>query len=242
MVTIDIGGGGGGSGSILGKFIGGFLFIIILAVVLSIIGVTAVTTTVTSLIDGSSSIFEILFKGNLPVDITPEENELICDLKIEIFAVIKDNPIPLGSAIIGIGADNPIDDRAKKYQWKDCQQASRFPIGSLIDLDETISKASLFSFVFQGTDTHVEISLADRTTGKRITSDNVANLGRDIAIPSGSVPLPHDLTNELLFVITNIPAERDYDLEVVFEDFGINGESVGKLYKDRICAVGLTQC
>ncbi len=224
------------------SFIGGFLFIIILAIVLSIIGVTAVVTTATSLIDGSADIMEILFKGNLPVDITPEENELICDLKIEIFAVIKDNPIPLAPAIVGIGSENPFDDRAKKYQWKDCQQASNFPYGSLIDLDETISKALLLSFVFQGSDTHVEVVLVDRSTGKRITSDNVANLGRDIPIPEGSVPLPHDLTNELLFVITNIPAQRNYDLEISFEDFGINGQTSGKAYKDRICAVGLSQC
>jgi len=229
----------------VGSFIGGFLFIIILAVVLSIIGITAVTTTVTSLIDGSSDIFEILFRGNLPIDIDAEPNELVCDLKIEIFAVIKDNPIPLGSALIGIGADNPIDMRAKLYQWKDCQTASKFPIGSLIDLDETLAKAGeavTLSFVFQGTETHVEIKLRDRSTGKIISSDNEANFARDIKIPTGIVVLPHDLTDQLLFVTTNIPAERNYDLEVVFEDFGINGQTIGQAYKDRICAVGLMSC
>ncbi len=229
----------------VGSVIGGFLFIIIVAVVLSIIGITAVTTTVTSLIDGSSDIFEILFRGNLPIDIEAEPNELICDLKIEIFAVIKDNPIPLGSALIGIGADNPIDNRGKLYQWKDCQTASRFPIGSLIDLDETISKAGeaiTLSFVFQGSETHVEIKLRDRSTGKIISSDNEANFAREIKIPTGSVVLPHDLTDQLLFVTTNIPAERNYDLEVVFDDFGINGQTIGKAYKNRICAVGLNTC
>jgi len=229
----------------VGSVIGGFLFIIIIAVVLSIIGVTAVTTSVTSLIDGSSDIFEILFRGNLPIDIDAEPNELVCDLKIEILAVIKDNPIPLGSALIGIGQDNSLDMRGKLYQWKDCQTASKFPIGSLIDLDETLSKAGealSLSLVLQGTETPVEIKLRDRSTGKTITSDNEANFKRIIRIPEGIVVLPHDLTDQLLFVTTNIPAERNYDLEVVFEDFGINGQTIGKAYEDRICAVGLRSC
>ena len=224
------------------SLISGSLLLIIVAVVLSVVGVATVSASVTSLVDGSSDIFEILFKGNLPIDIEAEENELVCDLKIEIFAVIKDNPIILAPAIIGIGADNPFDNRAKLYQWKDCQTASKFPLGSLIDLDETLSKASLLSFVFQGEETHVEIKLRDRTTGKVISSDNEANFGRDIDIPTGSVVLPHDLTDQLLFVTTNIPAERDYDLEVVFEDFGINGQSTAKAYKDRICGVGKMNC
>ena len=147
--------------------------------------------------------------------------------------------------MIGIGADNPIDMRGKLYQWKDCQTASRFPIGSLIDFDETLSKAGeafTLSIILQGTETPVEIKLRDRTTGKTISSDNEANFARDIKIPEGIVALPHDLTDQLLFVTTNIPAERDYDLEVVFEDFGINGQTIGKAYEDRICAVGLRSC
>ncbi len=241
MVEIKLGSGGGG-GSTIGKLFGGLIFLILIAVILSVIGVTAVSSSVTSLIDGSLDIFEIIFAGNLPIDIEAEPNELICDLKIEVFAVLKDSPIPLAPAEIGIGSQNPLDNRGKLYQWKDCQTASRFPIGSLIDLDETLGKASLLSFVFQGTETVVEIQLVDRSTGKRITSDNEANFKRTIDIPLGIVPLPHDLTDQLLFVTLNIPAERSYDLEVTFEDFGINGQTIGRAYKDRICAVGLMTC
>jgi len=148
----------------------------------------------------------------------PEANEIICDLRVKVFANL-DQTIALTEFFIRID-----DQDSHNWTWFDCQAQNGFPALSLLDLGLDIPQNTLVlaDTVETGCITIVDASDASQ----KVTPNTQPNLCRDVAVAEALtfISLPFNVDTE--FVIQNIPL-REYNLEIVYKNREIAFGKVG---------------
>lgn len=168
------------------------------------------------------------------LEATPRSDEMVCDLRITIFATV-DERFPFEVFVKIPDSEGQI----KRYFWTDCSPAKALSLFSLLDLSanlgETLKSAGQFAFFVDEDQLSVNIRLTDPKTGDVIDKFNKGNLVRKINL-SGSTPL--EIQQQ--FFIPNIP-HRDYDLEIFFFR-AINELPIGTPFVDEVCQFTKTTC
>ncbi len=217
----------------LGTIIGLVLIVVFGSTLTILLG--SLTTDLTKDIP---TIIDLIFKGSAPTP-KPVAGELVCDLKLIVRTELDKSDIPFSEFFIRT------PDDVKSYNWRDCHQATDFPLGSLLNLGQSVSDVSQTLSVFpvtiqEGQAVTVDISLKDPNSSVTIDKSVERTLGRSIDLPAGlSVQLPLDLTQT--YFIPNIP-HRDYILEIDFPNHEINGMSKSKPLIDEVCQFTKMTC
>jgi len=189
-----------------------------------------------------SSIILIIFAGQFVTDVTEGAKgfliaeglkptvfvgESVCDLRVTVFAEIRqdiDTGIPLpfidSTPFVFIPSSNPAD-----YQWFNCDEATAFPIFSLIQEQPITIQPRLIDEI----NTLDFIALADESVSLQIVLQGIDPNGKLVKIDAndptqstmhrkvkltagaGVVKTPLDIRTE--FIANNIPM-RDYTLEI----------------------------
>lgn len=169
------------------------------------------------------------------LEATPTSDEMVCDLRVTVFATLDERfPFEVFAKIPDQDGD------VKRYFWTDCSPAKATSLFSLLDLSENLSEGlnglGQLAFFTEDDTIQVNIRLTDPKTGDIIDKFNTGNLVRDFDIAGKDTPL--NVSQE--FFIPNIP-HRDYDLEI-FIGRAINNLPIGTPFVDEVCQFTKTTC
>lgn len=170
------------------------------------------------------------------LEATPMSDEMVCDLRITIFATIDERiPFDVFVRIPDSGGD------VKRYFWTDCSPAKATSLFSLLDLSQNLNESlgglNQLAFFTPEDKIGTSIRLVDPKTGDIIDKFNRSNLVKDVGLLEGK-NTPFDVRVE--FFIPNVP-HRDYDLEIFFFR-AINNLPIGTPFVDEICQFSKTTC
>jgi len=194
-----------------------------------------------------NAILEILLTGDRlgiavftseELEATPKSDEMVCDLRITVFATIDERP--LFDVFVKI-PDSAGD--IKTYFWTDCNPAKATSLFSFLDLSQNLNEGIgnlgnlPLAFFTPEDKIGVSIRLVDPDTGDIIDKFNRGNLVKDVGLLEGK-NTPFDVRVE--FFIPNVP-HRDYDLEIFFFR-AINQLPIGTPFVDEICQFTKTTC
>ncbi len=232
---------------LVGVLLSGTVLLIIAILILGTVGTSLIASLAFDTSDDIETIIELLTKGSQPKP-KPTADELLCDLKLTIFAEYDQQApfTPFFIRIISSGITDAIHDTAKAYQWRDCHQSTQVPLFSLLDfgLGDGQPLALVPVFIGEGEAVNTEIVLLDPKTGLKIDKNNDRTLQRSIDLPAGiAVNLPLDITQT--YLIKNIP-HRDYELRIFFPDHDINAinDNIGfqQPFIDEVCEFTKETC
>ncbi len=170
------------------------------------------------------------------LEATPRSDEMVCDLRVTVFATV-DERFPFE---VFVKIPDSVEN-VKRYFWTDCSPASATSIFSLLDLSENLNEGlkglGQLAFFSAEDKITVNIRLTDPKSGDIIDQFNTGNLVREIGQLQGR-NTPFDVEQE--FFIPNIP-HRDYDLEIFFSR-AINNLPIGTPFVDEVCQFTKTTC
>lgn len=170
------------------------------------------------------------------LEATPKSDEMVCDLRVTVFATIDERfPFEVFVKIPDSGGE------IKRYFWTDCSPAKATSLFSLLDLSQNLNEGlnGLGQLTFFSPEDKIGVSvrLTDPKTGDIIDKFNTGNLVKDITgLENRNTPF--DVQQE--FFIPNIP-HRDYDLEIFFFR-AINNLPIGTPFVDEVCQFTKTTC
>jgi len=172
------------------------------------------------------------------LEATPTSEEMVCDLRVTIFATI-DERFPF-EVFVKIPDS---EGQVKRYFWTDCSPAKATSLLSLLDLSENLNEGienlGKLQLAFFTPEDKIgsSIRLVDPKTGDIIDKFNRSNLVKDVGLLEGK-NTPFDV--QVSYFIPNIP-HRDYDLEIFFFR-AINNLPIGTPFVDEVCQFTKTTC
>lgn len=203
------------------------------------------------------TVFELVKEGNelfarietsKIIEVTPQAQETVCDLSIEIFAEYHNPQFTFSfqeDDFIAIGGEAS-DNRVKKYIWSECHSTT-LSLLNMLNLNRGLEQtnlqlASLFDTV---ADLEVEtyIRLTDTQTGDVIDKFNTQGLSKTTNIGGREPPIAF----QPKFFLDDIP-HRNYKMDIFFiikqgdteRATRINDMADGKPFRDEICKSTVT--
>jgi len=173
------------------------------------------------------------------LEATPTSEEMVCDLRVTVFATIDERGIPFFGEVFVKVPDS--SGEVKRYFWTDCSPAKATSLFSLLDISENLNEAldnlGQLAFFTPEDKISVNIRLTDPKTGDIIDRFNRPSLVKEIT-GLETRTTPFDVQQS--FFIANVP-HRDYDLEI-FWFRAINELPVGTPFVDEVCQFTKTTC
>lgn len=203
------------------------LFVIGFFIIAFVIGFSTFSGAFASLIDEATGFFT---DTNLKPK--PEGNEIICDLRVKVFADL-DQTIAFSEFFIRIDPED-----SHNYTYFECFSQSELSLLALLDFDLSFDQLTQQAFLVSDLTETACISIVDSTDPtQKVTPNTQPNLCRDIFIGKQFeiVPIPNNVDAE--FVIKNIPL-REYNLEIVYQNREIFGDvtlSANEPFIGKIC-------
>ena len=159
------------------------------------------------------------------------EDEVICDLRVKVFADLEVRGLLLNDVYVKIDPEH-----SHQYNYFECATVSQYAPLNLLDLDKRYTDFlhQLDIVVLGGETVHLQIVLRDtKDPTQKVDAYTQPQLLREIKISEGAglVPTPFGLDTE--FVVKNIPL-RNYDLEI-YAGKKINNLEFGQPFVTKIC-------
>jgi len=159
------------------------------------------------------------------------EDEIICDLRIKVFADLDTKGFLQEQTFIKIDPQN-----SHRYNYFECATKSQFSPASLLDFGIRSSNAfqTLDIVTWGGETIHMEIVLRDSSDPtQKVDAFTQPQLFQEIKLSEEFGILKTPLALDTEFVVKNIPL-REYNLEI-FAGREINDLGAGKPFKAKIC-------
>jgi len=206
------------------------LFVVGFFIIALVIGFSTLSGFFTDLIDDASGFFTAT-----ELKPKPEVNEIICDLRVKVFASL-DMTLPLSTLFARIDPNN-----SHEWTYFECFSEGNFPLTAQLDFGKPSEIQGLDFLTFGGETVTVQIVLRDaKDPTQKVDAFTQPQLRREVPISEdfGIIATPFNIDSE--FVVKNIPL-REYDLQIFIGREIFVGEPIretldsGEAFETKIC-------